>query len=380
MTMNKKNAEELINKYLEGTCSPEEKSLVERWYNHATDEHHLMPSNRNIDEIGDEIFQRLPVKRKSRISIFYRSIVAAVFLAATTFDINSFLKDQNEVAVIDRDLESILPGGNKAYLTLEDGSRVLLDELDEGKSLQQLGVSISKTEEGQLVYSIDEKPESEPKIVRYNTISTPRGGQYQILLPDGTKVWLNAESSLTYPTTFSSLGERKVVLRGEAYFEVMTNEKMPFLVHTISPDSSLSQNIEVLGTHFNINAYGDGGILKTTLVEGSVKVRSGGQQVILKPNQQSNVDGKKLNIKNVDADVAIAWKNGYFMFDDERIEDIMLRIARWYDIEVDFQHVDKTQVFSGTISKFEDVKSVLNLLELTGGVHFKIQQKKIIVN
>lgn len=378
--MNKKNAEELINKYLEGTCSPEEKSLVERWYNHATDEHHLMPSNRNIDEIGDEIFQRLPVKRKSRISIFYRSIVAAVFLAATTFVINSFLKDQNEVAVIDRDLESILPGGNKAYLTLEDGSRVLLDELDEGKSLQQLGVSISKTEEGQLVYSIDEKPESEPKIVRYNTISTPRGGQYQILLPDGTKVWLNAESSLTYPTTFSSLGERKVVLRGEAYFEVMTNEKMPFLVHTISPDSSLSQNIEVLGTHFNINAYGDGGILKTTLVEGSVKVRSGGQQVILKPNQQSNVDGKKLNIKNVDADVAIAWKNGYFMFDDERIEDIMLRIARWYDVEVDFQHVDKTQVFSGTISKFEDVKSVLNLLELTGGVHFKIQQKKIIVN
>ncbi|WP_165438718.1 FecR family protein [Albibacterium indicum] len=378
--MNKKNAEELINKYLEGTCSPEEKSLVERWYNHATDEHHLMPSNRNIDEIGDEIFQRLPVKRKSRISIFYRSIVAAVFLAATTFVINSFLKDQNEVAVIDRDLESILPGGNKAYLTLEDGSRVLLDELDEGKSLQQLGVSISKTEEGQLVYSIDEKPESEPKIVRYNTISTPRGGQYQILLPDGTKVWLNAESSLTYPTTFSSLGERKVVLRGEAYFEVMTNEKMPFLVHAISPDSSLSQNIEVLGTHFNINAYGDGGILKTTLVEGSVKVRSGDQQAILKPNQQSNVDGNNLNIKNMDADVAIAWKNGYFMFEDERIEDIMLRIARWYDVEVDFQHVDKTQVFSGTISKFEDVKSVLNLLELTGGVHFKIQQKKIIVN
>lgn len=377
--MNKKNAEELINKYLEGTCSPEEKSLVERWYNHATDEHHLMPSNRNIDEIGDEIFQRLPVKRKSRISIFYRSIVAAVFLAATTFVINSFLKDQNEVAVIDRDLESILPGGNKAYLTLEDGSRVLLDELDEGKSLQQLGVSISKTEEGQLVYSIDEKPESEPKIVRYNTISTPRGGQYQILLPDGTKVWLNAESSLTYPTTFSSLDERKVVLRGEAYFEVMTNEKMPFLVHTILPDSSLSQDIEVLGTHFNINAYGDGGILKTTLVEGSVKVRSGGQQVILKPNQQSNADGNKLNIKNVDADVTIAWKNGYFMFDDDRIEDIMLRIARWYDVEVDFQHVDKTQVFSGTISKFEDVESVLNLLELTGGVRFKIQQKKIIV-
>jgi len=198
-------------------------------------------------------------------------------------------------------------------------------------------------------------------------------------LPDGSNVWLNAESSLTYPTSFSSFIERKVELKGEAYFEVAHNKEKPFIVHTLSLSEDMNQEIEVLGTHFNINSYENEDAIKTTLLEGAVRIKTPRTEAILKPKQQSSLGKHGLRVVTIDTEGAVAWKNGYFMFDDEGLESIMRKIARWYDVEVEFQKVNKEQMFSGTVSKFTDVAKVLNKLELTGGVHFEIIERRIIV-
>ena len=200
------------------------------------------------------------------------------------------------------------------------------------------------------------------------------------MLPDGSNVWLNAESSLTYPTTFFSLNKREVDLKGEAYFEVAHDSSKPFIVHTATSPEGLNQDIEVLGTHFNINSYENEDLVKTTLLEGAVRIKTQGTHIDLKPKQQSRVGKNGLSVVTADTEEAVAWKNGYFMFDDEGLESIMRKIARWYNVEVEFKKVNKEQVFSGTVSKFSDVAKVLNKLELTGGVHFEIRERRIIVN
>ena len=206
----------------------------------------------------------------------------------------------------------------------------------------------------------------------FNTITTPRGGQYQVVLPDGSMVLLNAGSSLTYPTLFTG-AERKVELTGEAYFEVAHNPAMPFRV------CSKGQVVEVLGTHFNINAYDDEPGIKTTLLQGKVKVTATvkKQTLILQPGEQAFLGISAFNEHDVDVDQAVAWKNGLFMFDGDDIQQVMRSISRWYDVDVTYKGAAPADLFSGSVSKFSNVSEVLNTLQATGKVHFSIEGKNI---
>ncbi len=235
------------------------------------------------------------------------------------------------------------------------------------------GIKISKAADGQLLYSFADDEKVSPGM---NLVSTPNGGQYQISLPDGSKVWLNAASSLRFPVSFASLANRRVELKGEAYFEVAKDKNHPFIV------SSAGQTIEVLGTHFDVNSYGDGEKLRTTLLEGSIKLTAGANAKILMPGQQSVVsNGKGIVVSTVNTNQSVAWKEGYFSFKNENLENIMWSVSRWYDVEIEFEDNDlKDDIFWGTVSRFAKVGDVLKVLERTGEVHFNIQGRKIVVS
>ena len=261
--------------------------------------------------------------------------------------------------------------GNKASLTLADGSTIVLDDAVDGLITVQGGIRISKTANGQLKY--DASHASKNFITGFNTISTPRGGQYQLLMPDGTQVWLNATSSIKFPASFSK-EERRVELIGEGYFEVAKDKARPFRV------VSGNQAIEVLGTHFNVNAYPDDKDIRTTLLEGSVKVTqtSTNRSQKLTPGQQSVMD-ENIVVAKVNAMQFIGWKNGYFVFSHENIQSIMQKIRRWYDVDVYYEGAITKEAFTGSISRFEKVTDVLDMLQLTHSVHFRIEGRKITV-
>ncbi|HWW40092.1 FecR family protein, partial [Pedobacter sp.] len=258
----------------------------------------------------------------------------------------------------------------KAVLTLSDGKNIILDEAADGHIADQSGVTITKTKQGEIIYAVNNHLTSKA----VNQISTPKGGQYQIQLPDGTKVWLNSASSLRYPASFSG-PERKVELSGEAYFEVTKNKNMPFKVLT------RKQEITVLGTHFNVNGYEDEETIKTTLLEGSVKVKIMGSEnsALLKPGEQSVYEKNGLNVVNADLDEVIAWKNGYFLFQDEDIHAVMRKVARWYDIEVVYQGNLSRKHIGGSVSKSKDLSDVLMILKATDEVNFKIEGRRVTV-
>ncbi|RZJ76387.1 MAG: FecR family protein, partial [Flavobacterium sp.] len=271
---------------------------------------------------------------------------------------------------------TIVPGSNNAVLTLANGNQISLNDKENGILASQSGVIITKNKDGQLQYQI--KADAPAGI---NTISTPRGGQYQLILVDGTKVWLNAASSITFPTQFNG-SERKVEIIGEAYFEVAKNAKKPFKV------KSKNQIIEVLGTHFNVNTYDDEAADKTTLLEGSVsvnKIANGKVQTntskILKPGQQSTVSANQSQIlvATADEDEAIAWKNGYFKFNKADIQSIMRQVSRWYNVDVEFKGEMNKDLFVGKINRSEHVEEVLNILERSK-INVAIKGRTIIIS
>ncbi|QNL49380.1 FecR family protein [Olivibacter sp. SDN3] len=269
------------------------------------------------------------------------------------------------------DSNSIQPGNNKATLILADGKAVALESMEEGMLSFQAGENIKK-EGNQLIYmNTDQQNGNEQE--RLNTIHTPAGGEFALTLPDGTKVWLNAQSSLTYPTSFSSHQKNRAVkLVGEAYFDVAKNKDRPFIVE------ANGTAIKVLGTQFNVNAYLDEKTIKTTLIEGSVLVKS----KKLKPGQQaiSFSETENLLVHDIDVQEATAWRNGYFFFDDEDIKTVMNTIARWYDITVEYQGDLNGKTFGGTISRYEDFHKLLQVIELTESVHFQTKGRRVMVS
>lgn len=326
-----------------------------------------------------------PRSKKARLFPLFRWVAAAVILITLGvgswfyFD-TSFLDGLNKSPYAN----DVPPGGNDAILTLADGSSISLTDAGEGELLNSRGVRIVKAADGQLVYTVDPEVSSSADQLTYNTITTPRGGQYQVNLPDGTKVWLNAASSLKFPTTFTGLKERKVELNGEAYFEVAKNKQQSFKVVSVGADHRKSQETEVLGTHFNINAYDDEPETKTTLLEGSIRVAvrenvNKKQDVVLFPGQQALLSDSEFKILSVDTEEVIAWKNGNFMFANEKIESIMRKIARWYNVDVVYQGKITDNDFVGTVPRFKNVSEALTILELTNTVHFKIEGRRIIV-
>jgi ferric-dicitrate binding protein FerR (iron transport regulator) len=267
------------------------------------------------------------------------------------------------------------PNGNNAILTLADGSTVVLDSARNGTLTQQGDAQVSKANAGRLVYNVLSR---QPAAIVYNTVSTQRGGQYQIVLPDGSKVWLNTVSSLRFPTAFAG-AERVVELTGEAYFEVAKQDKMPFRVHVNAPGDR-GMDVRVLGTHFDVMAYDNEEEIRTTLLEGAVKVVEGGKSSILAPGQQVKMDkhgGFKLD-ENADVDLAMAWKNGFTSFKSADIKSILRQVERWYDIDVMYEGNVPERKFSGGISRDANLSEVIRLLEVSK-IHFKIKGRKLTV-
>ena len=266
--------------------------------------------------------------------------------------------------------EDVLPGGNKAILTLADGSTIILDSAKNGELAQQGNTKVLKLD-GKLAYNA---AGAVAKEISYNTITTPAGGQYMIQLADGSEVWLNAASSLRFPTGFLGT-ERRVEVTGEAYFEVAKNKTMPFVVMVNGAE------VKVLGTHFNIMAYKDEPVFKTTLLEGAVQLRLGNTVKILQPGQQAlrNAAGEVKVIDGVNVENVVAWKNGLFHFEGEGIESVTRHLARWYDVEVVYTKQIMYDPLHAEFPRHTNLSDALKVLELAGSARFEIQGRKILV-
>jgi len=309
-------------------------------------------------------------------SILKIAAAACLIIAGTAYFYSSTRNArQTDLVVQNLAQHKIIQGGNHAVLSLDNGSTIVLDSVPVGKLANTHNIAVYKAKDGQLIFDaaamVDENSTKED--VAYNTLSTPRGGQYFIKLVDGSKVWLNAGSSLKFPSAFSKT-HRDVELKGEAYFEIAKDSSRPFNVKTET------QILQVLGTHFNVNAYADENVVATTLLEGSVEISQlkTGRKQLLKPGQQARL-GTDILVANVDAEQFIDWKNGYFKFSRENIQSIMRKISRWYDVDVKYEGRITNEGFVGTIQRSKDISEVLKTLKLTGEINFKIEGKTITV-
>jgi ferric-dicitrate binding protein FerR (iron transport regulator) len=373
---------ELLKKYREGTASPDEIEYLHTYYDafELTEADQLLSEEARNERKGrikyslDQAIvhqeQVLPV-RKLRLRNWL--IAACLLLAAGSGIFWWMQQPATNPPVAELSVKpgptDIGPGDNRAVLVLADGSTVLLDDAAQGELSRQANAVVNKTADGQLVY--ENQTGTDPAPLVYNTISTPRAGQYRLTLTDGTKVWLNAATSLQFPASFSGT-ERRVKLSGEAYFEVAKNSLQPFIVETPR------QTIEVLGTYFNVNAYEEEIATKTTLLEGRVKVATGSSSAILQPGQQAASGTGAIQVNEADTEEAVAWKNGYFKFNKADIQTIMRQLERWYDVEVEYRGAVPTDLFVGKINRSENISGVLRVLELSE-VQFKIENRKIIV-
>ncbi|MBD1394735.1 FecR family protein [Mucilaginibacter glaciei] len=300
------------------------------------------------------------------IVLFFLSFGAYLYLYQTKAPVKTLVA-KNKVA-----LHDALPGSSKALLTLANGNTIILDNAKNGTLAKQGNTLVNKTDDGKLVYNLSNIGDKDAA-VSINTITTPRGGEYQIILPDGTKVWLNAASSLKFPTRFTG-NSRDVEITGEAYFEVTKNKLMPFKVKTNRAE------IEVLGTHFNVMAYDDESLMKTTLLEGAVNIKSGTSTYKLKPGEQAQVNatGNTNVTNNIDVDDEVAWKNGIFQFRDAGIDVILRQASRWYDIDITYKGKLTTKELNGRISRNVKASALLSMLNYSGA-NLHIEGKHIIV-
>jgi ferric-dicitrate binding protein FerR (iron transport regulator) len=389
---------ELARKFLQGTASEEEKALLHQWYDDWTDQGQIVLAdtedpgiieNRILARLQQQIEQDtnpaasvVPMRKRN----WWKMAAAAsvLLILGTTILLWQYRQpakptDGNQLAT------AIQPGFDHARLTLPNGQQIILDSTVKG-IVSKLDNTNIFNQNGQLTYKGGNDAGQQNLATNYNTITTGRGNQYQLILPDGSHVWLNAASSLSFPTAFPGK-ERVVELTGEAYFEIAKDKNRPFRVLVPPhPGKQRGQAIEVLGTHFNINAYLDEATVKTTLLEGSVKViPTIGEQLmvqeakLLTPGQQAQAANNKLSINN-DADIeeVIAWKNGYFQFSDAPLNTVMRQASRWYDVDVVYTGSIQDEVFSGSIPRAMNISQLLKVLELTKTVKFRIEGKKII--
>lgn len=299
-------------------------------------------------------------------------VVASVAWAYYQFILSRPMKEK---VTATEPIQEILPGGDKAVLTLSDGRRIILDTATNGEIAQQQGTQLIKGSD-QLTYNTISETTGSPV---YNTVSTPRGGQYRIVLPDGSRVWLNAASFIRFPTAFSDK-DRHVELQGEAYFEIVDNKDKPFQVAVKSTSGMDSLRIQVLGTRFNVNSYGDEAMITTTLLDGAVAVNHADDSKMLRAGQQARafVTGKMQVDHHADTSSVTAWQRGLFQFTDSPIGSVMRQLARWYDLDVRYEGKVKEH-FNATIPRQLPLTKVLSLLEQTNAVTFTIQNKQIIV-
>jgi len=368
--MQEQSTKELLEKFENGQCSDEELDIIESWYNQAR-----LPSQNKLTEqelTADvsaiyQVLDNVAANSRANSTLWYRFAAAASIIIALAVAVYFMIPAAKQLPIVQNHHNDILPGGNRAVLTLSSGKKIVLTNAKNGQLAKEADASINKTADGKVTYITAGTGASEEIV--YNTMATPMGGQYALTLSDGTLVILNAASSIRYPTHFTGT-ERRVELTGEAYFEVAHNAAMPF--HVISK----LQDVKVLGTHFNVNCYDDEPATKTTLLEGSVLINGKAKLI---PGQQATTLGQVVQVSDADTELAVAWKNNKFMFDNNDITSIMRMISRWYNVKVDYEGPVVGGKFGGSVSRFEKVSEVLNILELTGKVHFKVEGRRITV-
>lgn len=378
--MENNKIDELLEKYRLGQCTAGEKAALESWYiAQASGDEEPLPEL-DFQYQHDDLWNRISkavAAAPAKVSLWPRLVAAAVILVVLGAGL-FYYNNQRTARVAEGGLaRDVKPGGMGATLTLASGQQIRLGDAARGELAREAGVTISKSADGRLVYVLKEGGLSGQDPAATNTLSTAKGETYQVLLPDGSAVWLNAASSLTYPASFAKLDKRRVELRGEGYFQVAKDKAHPFVVVTGR------QEVTVLGTHFNINAYADEPAVKTTLIEGSVKVSAvaDSQLVkILKPGQQAAFGSHAIQVAAIDPELAVAWKNNQFIFESDDIRYIMRMISRWYNLEVEYVGPVPEDKFGGAISRFENVSKVLIPLEATGNVKFKLSGRRIMVS
>jgi len=378
-----------MEKYLDGTLTDSEAEVLRDWYrdheageviwtaNHPDEKTRIeerirMRLQKDIEQI--EVPHRVIFlhRRKSWLAA---AAIGLVLLSGATYLWQKRPADVTATIAKAPPVADFLPATNKATLLLSNGRTIVLDSAGTGILADQGSARVKKTAQGQLTYQLAAAEQDAQKEVLYNTISTPQGGTYAVTLSDGTRVWLNTGSSLKYPTAFTGTA-RNVELKGEAYFEVASDAVRPFTV------LGGGQSIRVLGTHFNINAYDNEPAVKTTLLQGSVKVVRDGREILLRPGEQSlsTTNGTLRLNKDIDTAEVMAWKNGMFQFDEADIGTVMRQIGRWYNVEVVFNGAAlPDDHFRGKIPRNVNASEALQILTLSG-IKFKIDGRRIILN
>jgi transmembrane sensor len=369
----------LIEKYLKGQASPEEEQLLLNFFDSFQNEDPRDEKQLGVkQELEDKMLARLitattekttaPVRR-----LWPRVVAAASILLALSFGGYFLLHKTKPVQQTAQNRKpDILPGTNQATLTLANGQKIILSKGLNGRIATQGNMVIQVNNGNAISYIAATNVSNGP--VAYNTISTVRGQEspYPLVLADGTKVWLNAASSITYPVAFNGK-DRSVKITGEAYFEVSHNAAQPFRVMV------KGQTIEDIGTAFNVNAYDDEPEMRTTLISGSIKIGN----KILRPGQAAVIKAgsDQIEIREADTEQAMAWKNGYFLFDNENLESIMRKVSRWYNVDIEYPQGQRiTETFGGSITRYSNVSKVLNMLEITGDYQFRVDGRKIIIS
>lgn len=369
--------EKLLDQYKAGNCTEEEIAFIESWYliyqeGRLYEDLSLAEREADLDMVRNGLDLEY---QKPQVRLWPRLVAAAAILIVFGAGLYFYIDKNNpSVPVYANDIAS--KGKNAATLTLANGEKIELSEARIGKLADQAGIQISKTKDGQLLYEVKEQVNA--KANTWNTLSTAKGETYMVRLPDGTKVWLNTASSLKYPASFAKLKKRDVELSGEAYFEVAKDPLQPFVVKTAT------QNVEVLGTHFNINSYTDENGTKTTLLEGAVKVslRDGILSRVIKPGEEVLNIQQQLQVRPANLKDAVAWKSGYFRFNNENLESIMRQVSRWYDVDVVYagnRNELAELTFWGIVSKEKNVSEVLKMIERAEKVKFSITGRTITV-
>jgi len=375
--MEKVEAELLFEKYRSGKASAQEISKLLAWIQQFEQQGDVKFSQEELELVQQALAKQLPLKDKENTTTPWFKVVAVaasiffVFLISYLLYQSSPKTNQNQQVKIN----DVMPGTNQATLTLADGRKILLTKYLKGNIAHQGEVSVEIDSNSSVRYHLDHTATSKSEKISYNTLTTKRGEQspFPLVLSDGTKVWLNASSSLVFPANFSG-SKREVQLNGEAYFEVAHLANVPFLV------KSGNQVVQDIGTAFMISSYLDEPYIKTTLVEGAAKVNANGTSKMLKPGQQTQVDEQQVLLRQADVESETAWMKDKFIFRNEELPSIMRKLSRWYNIKVIYKADASHIVLGGGFSKERNISKVLKALEETGAVKFTIDGNTITVN
>lgn len=365
MIMTEREIKKLLKRYSDGVSTDSEKNIVDTWYSSL--DYNKALQVKEFEFSKQMVWKRINSQKRFQLR-FYR--YAAVLISFLTISITLYTLNRQTTPDISNYASTIKPGGNMAFLVLNQKDSLNLNQLKIGEIIKSDDVKIQKLTDGTISY------ESIPdvnKISVVNKLIVPRGGQYRIVLADSSIVSLNSESELEFPSQFNG-HERRIKMIGEGYFEVAKNKQKPFIVE------SKGQQVIVLGTKFNVKAYPNDTQTLTTLVEGKIEVSSPVGRVILHPGDQSIYDGHSVQISKAKTDSNVSWKNDLFVFDSEPLISIMQKIMRWYDVDIVFENETLQQKqFTGTISKQREIQQVLQLLEMTGKVKFTTKNKTIYI-